>query len=304
MHRVIQGQYAPGSIFKIVVAAAALEEEVVTPGTTVFCSGSLAIYDTVFRCNRPGGHGSVDMRRAIQHSCNVYFYRVGVQLGIERIANWARRLGLGRATGIDLPHEMSGLIPDPDWKQSTRGLPWYAGETVSVAIGQGQVLTTPLQLARLAAVMANGGMLVTPHLVLGVGGEPVPGPVPEAVGLHPETLRVIREGMHAVVNDHGSGWRAHLAGVGVSGKTGSAQVVSRAGRPKTGEIPRHLRAHGWFVAFAPSDDPQIALSVLVEHGESGGRGAAPVARRILLRYFGNKRGAPNSALEADQTDVD
>jgi penicillin-binding protein 2 len=285
MNRVIQGQYAPGSVFKLVVAAAALEEGVVTPQTRLFCSGVLPLYDTVFHCNRAGGHGTVNVRQALQHSCNVYFWRVGVQLGIDRIASWATRLGIGAPTGIDLPHEMSGLMPSSEWKQRVAGKPWYAGETMSVAIGQGQVTATPIQLARVAAAMASG-RLVTPHLVRAVGGKPVPPPAPRELDLKPETLEAIRAGMRAVVEEHGTGWRAHIPGITIAGKTGSAQVVGRASRPQGEEIPRTLRAHGWFVAYAPVESPSIALAVIVEHSGSGSLGAAPVARRILVRYFG------------------
>jgi len=290
MNRVIQGQYAPGSVFKIVVAAAALEEGVITPQTRFFCSGAVSLYDTVFHCNRAGGHGSVSVRQALQHSCNVFFWRVGVQLGIDRLSEWARRFGIGSPTGIDLPHEVAGLMPSSEWKLRVTGKPWYAGETVSVAIGQGQVTTTPIQLARLVATVA-GGRLVTPHLVRAVGGEPVEPPAPQELDLKPETLEVIRAGMHAVVDGGGSGHRARIPGIPIAGKTGSAQVVGRANRPRGDEIPRRFRAHGWFVCYAPFDDPTIALAVLAEHSGSGGRGAAPIARQILVRYFGRGRDA-------------
>jgi penicillin-binding protein 2 len=284
MNRVIQGQYAPGSVFKIVMAAAALEEGVITPRTAFYCPGYLSIYDTVFRCNKPAGHGMVTLHEALAQSCNVFFYQVGVRLEIDRIAKWAKRLGLGAAAGIDLPYEASGLVPSPEWKQRTQKLPWYAGETVSVAIGQGQVTVTPLQLARLAAVMASGGRLPTPHLVKAIGGVALRQAPPVETGLKPATLAAIQSGMCAVVNEHGSGWRAQLPDVTVCGKTGSAQVVAHA-RLVRGGATEAMQPHGWFVAFAPAVNPRIALAVLLEHGGSGGETAAPVAREILARFF-------------------
>ncbi len=285
MNRVIQGQYAPGSTFKIVMAIAALEEAVITPHTTFYCPGYLSVYNTVFRCARPGGHGVVDVRKALQHSCNVFFYQVGIRLEIERIAKWARRLGLGAPTGVDLPHENSGLVPDGAWKLRALKLPWWPGETVSVAIGQGALTVTPLQLARLAALVANGGRLVRPHLVKALGGADLPAQPAPDVGARPETLAVVREGMQAVVNEQGTGWRARLQDYAVAGKTGSAQVVASARLQRNLGVEA-MRPHGWFVSFAPAEDPRIALAVLAEHGGSGADAAAPIARRILAHYFG------------------
>ena len=284
MNRVIQGQYAPGSLFKVVMALAALEEGVITPTTTFYCPGYLSIYNTVFRCHKAAGHGVVDLHRALAQSCNVFFYQVGVRLEIERIARYARLLGLGQPTGIDLPHEATGLIPSPEWKRRSQGTNWFAGETVSVAIGQGQVTVTPLQMARLAALVANGGRLVRPHLVKAVGGTPVSLPPATPTGLKPETLAAVRDGMWAVVNEHGTAWRTQLPGLDVCGKTGSAQVVAHARLARAGGALA-LQPHGWFIAFAPKDKPRIALAVLVEHGGSGGEAAVPVARKILEAFF-------------------
>lgn len=295
MNRVIQGQYAPGSVFKIVVAAAALEEGVITPRTSFYCPGHLAIYDTVFRCGRPDGHGMVSLHQALAQSCNVFFYQVGARLEIDRIARWATRLGLGAPAGIDLPHEVSGVIPSSEWKLRREHVPWYAGETISVAIGQGQVTVTPLQLARLAALVANGGHLVSPHLVKAIGREPRPTPPLAESRLRPETIAAIREGMCAVVNEHGTGWRAQLRSVEVCGKTGSSQVVASRGKQPSSYA---TLPHGWFIAFAPKERPRIALAVLVEHGGSGGVAAAPVAREILARFFGESP-APAAAPVAD-----
>ena len=211
------------------------------------------------------------------------FYEVGVRLEIERIAHWARALGLGAPTGIDLPYEAPGLIPDPEWKERTQKVRWYAGETVSVAIGQGQVTVTPVQMARVAAFLATGRLPV-PHLVKAKGGVPVPIPAPVQVAVRPETLATIRAGMRAVVSEQGTGWRARIPGISICGKTGSAQVVAHT------VLARHtgtaaLLPHGWFIAFAPEEKPRIAIAVLVEHGGSGGEAAAPVAHEILSRFF-------------------
>lgn len=279
MNRVIQGQYAPGSTFKIVMAVAALEEGVIGPSTTFYCPGYLSVYNTVFRCGKASGHGMVAVQRAIAESCNVFFYQVGIRLEIARIAEYAKRLGLGAPTGVDLPYELGGLVPSPEWKMRVFKAPWYGGETVSVAIGQGQVLATPLQMARLAAAIASGGKLVRPHLV-----RADPPDEPRDLGLKPATVAVVRRGLKAVVAE-GTGWRARLPGVAVAGKTGSAQVVARA-RLEKAPATRAMLPHGWFVAFAPADEARIALAVLVEHGGSGGEAAAPVAHEILAAFFG------------------
>jgi penicillin-binding protein 2 len=300
MNRVIQGQYAPGSLFKVVMATAALEEGLITPQTTFYCPGYLSVYGNVFRCHKASGHGIVNLKRAIQQSCNVYFYELGVRLEIERIARWARRLGLGAPTGVDLPHEAGGLVPSPEWKERVHGTKWYAGETVSVAIGQGQVTVTPLQVARLAAFVATG-RLPRPHLVRAVGGVPVPVAPSLDPGVHAATLAALRAGMRAVVEEQGTGWRARIPGVVVCGKTGSAQVVAHAvlaRRP--GSVA--MQPHGWFMAFAPAEDPRVALAILVEHGGSGGGSAAPVAQRVLSRFFHVK--APQRAAASGPPDTE
>jgi penicillin-binding protein 2 len=291
VNRVIQGQYSPGSTFKLVIATAALEEGVITPSTTVYCPGYLSVYNTVFRCHKAAGHGVMDVHKALTLSCNVFFYQTGIRLEIGRIAAWAKRLGLGAPTGVDLPHELGGLVPSPEWKMRLFKTPWYGGETVSVAIGQGQVGATPLQMARLAAAFANGGKLVRPHLVRWAEGEAA-AMAPAEIGIKPATLEVIKSGMKAVVEE-GTGWRARLPGIAVAGKTGSAQVVAKSRLEKTPTAFAML-PHGWFLAFAPADAPRIALAVLVEHGRSGGEGAAPVAHDILAAFFGLARPEPGT----------
>ena len=283
MNRVIQGQYAPGSVFKVVAAAAGLEEGLITPDTVVRCNGSIRLYGNPFRCL--GHHGAVKLRAALAHSCNIYFYQLGVRLEIEGLAKWARRFGLGSRTGIDLPGEQPGLVPDIAWKRRVRGAAWFPGETVSVSIGQGQTLTTPLQLARMVAAIANGGQLVTPRLVQQVGDTSAVRPAPRGLQLSEGTRDAIHLGLCDAVNEWGTAWRARLASVEVCGKTGSAQVVARPTKEQE-EVPERLRAHAWFVGYAPGSDPRIALAVLVEHGGSGGAAAAPVAGEIIAQYLG------------------
>ncbi len=285
INRAIQGQYPAGSTFKLVTALAALQEGVIGPTTTFHCPGYLSVYGTVRRCHKAEGHGTLDLAHALALSCNVYFYQVGVRLEIERISRYAKLLGLGGTTGIDLPSEVSGLIPSPEWKLRVLKTPWFPGETVSVAIGQGQVLVTPVQMARVAAAVANGGYLVRPHLLrAATGSEGGAGVDRMPLDLKPATLETVRGAMLAVVRE-GSGRRAQVPGIEVAGKTGSSQVVAheRLERDKTAP---ELQPHGWFVCFAPADRPRIAMAVLVEHGRSGGESAAPVAGRILARYFG------------------
>ena len=284
MNRVIQGSYAPGSTFKVIAATAALEEGVITPDTTFYCPGQLNVYNTTFRCTH--SHGVVDLRRAIAVSCNVFFYQVGIRLEIARLSKWAKLMGLGAPTGVDLPAEASGLMPSAEWKLRVFKTPWYPGETVSVAIGQGQVSATPLQMARVAAFVANGGRLVRPHFARQAAVPPPP-PI-----VHPETIAAVKEGMRRVVAE-GTGWRARLSEVEVCGKTGSAQVVTHARLEKTPNT-HEMQPHGWFICFAPADNPRIALAVLVEHGRSGGESAAPVARRILAHFFGLERALPTT----------
>jgi penicillin-binding protein 2 len=282
-NRAVQGQYAPGSLFKVVVAAAGLEEGLITPETTIFCPGHATIYGHVFKCNRPAGHGVISLARALGESCNVYFYQLGARLEIQRIAAYARRFGLGGATQVDLPNEASGLVPDPGWKERALKAPWYPGETISVSIGQGQVLATPIQMARMMAVIANGGRLVQPHVVRTVAGKPAVYESPRPLGFRPSTLEAIRRGLFMAVNvPGGSAQRAHIADVVIAGKTGSAQVVSSSKLKKDIEV---IQPRAWFAGFAPLDDPRIAIAVLVDHGGSGGGAAAPVASAIFERFF-------------------
>src|SRR4249920_820660 len=236
--RATQGRYSPGSTFKMAVGLAALEEGVITPDFRVSCAGHATFYGRPFACWKKGGHGSVDLRHAIEQSCDVYFYTVANMVGIDKINKWSTALGLGVKSGIDLPNELQGLVPSTEWKRRVKGEKWYAGETISVGIGQGAVAVTPVSMAVYMATLANGGTRVTPHLLKavddGTGWKPVAAPKPHSqVALDPEKLQAIRDGMWMVVNSDNSaatGRRARLPGYDVSGKTGSAQVISNAGR--------------------------------------------------------------------------
>ncbi len=292
MNRPIQGGYAPGSGFKIINALAALQEGVITASTRFHCPGYLAVYNTLFRCHKAEGHGTLDLKRAIALSCNVYFYNVGIRLEIERLSRYAKRLGLSAPTGVDLPHEVAGLFQDPEWKRRVLKARWYPSETVSVSIGQAMTVT-PMQLARVAAVVANGGRLVTPRVMRAVSGKPVPAPEPVALGFRPDVVATVRDAMVAVVAE-GTGQRAKLEGVAVAGKTGSAQVVSHA-RLEADRKARELQPHGWFICFAPAHDPRVAMAILVEHGTAGGTAAAPVAGQALARWFGVRAIGPGMA---------
>jgi penicillin-binding protein 2 len=294
-NRVLQGRYSPGSTFKIVVAAAALEEKLVTPDHRIYCSGGATFFGRYTRCHLARGHGAVDMRTALEKSCNVYFYTIGNMLGVDRIYKWAEKLGLAGKTGIDLPGEEESLVPNTEWKKRTRGEPWYPGETISVAIGQGQVNVTPASLAVMMATVANGGTRVTPHVIKAVdegeGWKDIPAPaVATSVAFRPETLAALHEGLWMVVNAAGTGGRARIPGRDVAGKTGTAQVISNEGRARA-RGTRDLRDHGWFVFFAPRDNPEIAGVIFGEHNEHGYLGA-PIAKHVIETYFAKKEGRP------------
>jgi penicillin-binding protein 2 len=295
-NRALQGRYSPGSTFKMAVGLAGLEEGVITPEFRVYCTGHATFYGRPFACWKKPGHGSVDLRHAIEQSCDVYFYTVGNMLGVDRIHKWASLLGLGEKTGIDLPNELQGLVPSTQWKQEKMHEKWYAGETISVAIGQGQVSVTPVSMAVYMATLANGGIRVTPHVLKAVdegqGWQSVPAPEPQSkIDVTPEKLQAIRDGLWMVVNAGGTGGRARIEGRDVSGKTGTAQVISNAGRIAAARSGRDLRDNGWFVFFAPRDNPQIAGVVFLEHGIHGPN-AASLAHHILDTFFAKLDGRP------------
>ncbi|NJC88377.1 MAG: penicillin-binding protein 2 [Desulfuromonas sp.] len=298
-NRVLRGQYPPGSTFKIAVALAALEAGVVTPDTTISCSGGITLGSHEFRCWNKGGHGAVSLHRALKESCDVYFYRVGMQLGIDRLAAMCQRLGLGRPVGFPTGGERGGLIPDREWKRKRFGTDWYNGETVICSIGQGYVLATPLQLATMTATVANGGTVWKPRVVKcieRVQGNQAWAPEPEKVvesQWSPANLRALRSALEAVVNEPGgTAYRSRLPEVRFAGKTGTAQVVGRKGDKAADTSKYEYRDHALFVAYAPAVAPEIAVAVVVEHGGHGGSAAAPVAKAMFEAYFGIKREAP------------
>jgi penicillin-binding protein 2 len=296
--RAIQGRYSPGSTFKMAVATAALEEGIITPDFKVYCPGHATFFGRPFQCWKPGGHGTVDLEHAIEQSCNVYFYTVANMVGIDKINKWATLLGLGVMSGIDLPNEVQGLVPSTAWKLEKMHEKWYAGETISVGIGQGQVSVTPVSMAVYISTLANGGTRVTPHMLKavddGTGWKPVAAPAAQSkVALKPETLDAIRQGLYLVVNGAGTGGGARIAGRNVSGKTGTAQVISNeGGKAAKGKTTADLRDNGWFVFFAPRENPQIAGVVFVEHGGHGGTWAAPIAKHVMETFFAKQDGAP------------
>jgi penicillin-binding protein 2 len=303
INRVIQGTYPPGSTFKVVNALAALQEGVITPQTRFHCPGYLAVYGTMFRCHAGGPHGTIDLKKALALSCNVYFYNVGIRLEIERLSRYAKLLGLSRPTGIDLPHEVAGLFQDPEWKMRTQKARWFPAETVSVSIGQAMTLT-PVQLARIAAVIANGGRLPRPHLMKSIGGRPVNTDAPVDLGFRPDVIATVREAMLGVVSE-GTGQRAKLDGIAIGGKTGSAQVVTHA-RLESNKDARAYQPHGWFMAFAPPTNgkPGVAVAVLVEHGVAGGVAAAPVVGKALAKYYGVRAIGPGMTPPPDVLPAD
>jgi penicillin-binding protein 2 len=294
-NRVLAGQYPPGSVFKIVVALAGLQEGVVTPDEKLFCNGSYRLGKSVYRCWKKWGHGNVDLHRALVESCDVYFYQLGKRLGVEKIGEYARRLGLGSLTGIDLQNEKPGLVPSKEWKLKRWGVPWQQGETISTSIGQSFVLATPLQMVSMISSVFNGGRLLRPQVTQRVrtpGGEDIHRFHPEErwdLGVDHAYIEIVKKALTGVVNEpHGTGKEAQIKGLAVAGKTGTAQVVS-LGRVRSGneeDLPEAMRDHAWFVAIAPADNPKIAVAVLIEHGGHGGSAAAPLAKRIISAYLG------------------
>jgi penicillin-binding protein 2 len=299
-NRALQATYSPGSTFKLVVATAALEEGTVTPDYRVFCPGGATFYGRYFQCHLKGGHGSVDMRHAIEKSCNVYFYTLGNMLGVDKIHKWASLLGMGERNNIDLPNEVRGLVPSTEWKRRVMKDKWYAGETISVAIGQGQVNVTPLSLAVMMMTIANGGTRFQPHVLKAVdegkGWTPVPPPAPlSQAAMKPATVQALHDGLWLAVNGAGTGGRARIAGRDVSGKTGTAQVISLTGA-KTARGKLDVRDHGWFVFFAPRDKPELAGVIFAEHAEHGYYGAS-IAKHIIETYYAKKEGRPLPVLQ-------
>lgn len=273
--RSLQGVYPPGSTIKPFFAIAGLETGEIAPGSTVTCVGAVTLYGHRFRCWRRSGHGVVNVVRSLEASCDSFYYQLGYRLGIDRMASWLRRFGFGAPTGIGLGPEHGGLIGTPEWSRRVRGTPWYAGEAISVAIGQGPVLATNLQLARGYAALANGGRLVTPHLVSAADA-----PEPVDLQLDPAALALVVEGLELVV--HGSDGTARAQSrLPMAGKTGTAQVARLQEGVRAEELPEHLKHHGLFVGWAPLDRPRLVVAAVVEHGVGGASAAAPVVAAVI-----------------------
>jgi penicillin-binding protein 2 len=291
----IQGQYPPGSVFKIITAIAGLESKIITPNTQMTCTGVYPYGNRDFRCWKEGGHGTLSLHRAIVESCDIYFYQLGLKLGVDRIAHYAQEFGLGKPTGIFLPHEKTGIVPSSSWKKKRLGAPWYSGETLSLSVGQGYLNTTPLQLAMLISAVANGGKLYLPQVVEKVEniyGKTLKEYPPLETGratVSENTLHIIRDALMGAVNEpHGTGWACALKQAKVAGKTGTAQVVKMPENFKKGDMermPLKFRDHAWFVAYAPFEDPQISVAALVEHGGFGAAAALPIAKKVIEKYL-------------------
>ncbi|MDR2861539.1 MAG: penicillin-binding protein 2 [Syntrophobacterales bacterium] len=308
-NRAISGQYPPGSTYKLVIAAAALEEKIVTPQKTFFCDGTFKMGSHTFRCWRKSGHGYVNLYRSIVESCDVYYYHLGNQLGVDTIAKYAYGCGFGKVTGLTLPREKGGLVPTKEWKKTARNQSWLRGETIPVSIGQGYNLATPLQLAHFYAALANGGILYQPVLVRqidGPDGQPVWKAKPEETGRLPiseANMKLLNRALWGVVNDGGgTGSAVRRPERDVCGKTGTSQVV---GLPMSDEARKRRvlsaahKDHALFVAFAPYNKPEIAVSVIAENAGGGGAVAAPIARKIIDAYFaGKKKNTPHASLPA------
>jgi penicillin-binding protein 2 len=280
LNRTLQSQYPPGSTFKIVTAVAALEEGAMEPDTKVTCKGSIDYGRWHFGCWQKKGHGTLSFHRALVESCDVYFYEAGKRLGIDKIASYARELGLGSESGMVLVKERKGLIPDNKWKAEKKKQPWYLGETFNASIGQGYVSATPFQMARMISIIANGGYVYNPSIIT-VEKSPEPS---RKVPIQEKTLGIVKDGLCGVVGERsGTGWAARSSIARICGKTGTSQVVSV--RRESKHLPEMYRDHAWFVAFAPYERPEIALAVMVEHGGHGGSAAAPIAKRAIEAYL-------------------
>ncbi|MFC1667610.1 penicillin-binding protein 2 [Candidatus Omnitrophota bacterium] len=277
LNRAIMGQYPPGSLFKIVVAIAGLESGKIQHDAAFTCHGKLNIGKGRFNCWNRDGHGTMHIEKAIIESCNVYFYNAGILVGVEKIYQYAKQLGFGRKTGIDLFGEAKAFVPSRAWKKTKRKENWYAGDTANLSIGQGYLLVTPLQIARLFSVVANGGRLVEPHVLKKVGDIDVKGHKYINLKIKQENINIIQRALKGVVDDEdGTGFRAWSESVSISGKTGTAQVGAG------------LRTHAWFAGFSPSEKPEISFVIFLEHGGSGGDDAALIAKKAAEYWHKNK----------------
>ena len=297
INKVVQATYPPGSTYKMVTALAGLAKGVIDENTGFYCPGSYTFGNRTYKCWRHSGHGAVSLNRAIGESCDVFFYQVGLRVGVDSLAEYAQKLGLGLKTGVEMEYEKEGLTPTKKWKLKNRKAKWQDGETLSVAIGQGYNLTSPLQICLMTSALANGGKVYKPKLVeqvVNIEGAIIENFKPEIVsqvnGLD-KYFKLIRKGMEEVVQGKsGTARNVAIEGLRIAGKTGTAQVVRLAQYRglKEAAIPYEFRDHAWFTCYAPADNPEIAVTVLVEHGLHGGSGAGPIARAVLNQYFHGK----------------
>jgi len=307
-NKAIQGEYPPASTYKIVTAIAGLEEGVIDESKKFFCPGYYIYGGHTFRCWKKSGHGYVNVVKAIEESCDVFFYNVGKGLGVDRLAWYAKACGLGSPTKIALEGEGDGLIPTAAWKKQRTGIPWQGGETMSIAIGQGYNLVTPLQMLLLTSGVANGGTLYKPLTfkeIRTTSGKLIQKGKIEVIGKIPassETMELVKRGLWNVVNGaRGTARGSRIYGIEMCGKTGTAQIIGRKKGDTEYEkkIATRFRPHAWFVAYAPSDNPRIAVSVLVEHGEHGSSAAAPVAREMIKTYLSSKKAGSDAAMMSE-----
>ncbi|NJD91729.1 MAG: penicillin-binding protein 2 [Geobacter sp.] len=289
-NKALKGQYPPGSTFKVITALAGLSEGVIDEHTTVNCTGEHKLGNATFRCWNKKGHGRIDLKGALRESCDVYFYLLGEKLGVDKIADYARRFSFGEPLGIGIDGEKGGFVPTSAWKEKKTGTKWFKGETLPVSIGQGYLTATTIQLAAMTAGLATDGKIYRPHLVKrildreGKTAREFPPELLKKIDLKAEHFRLVREGLLAVVNEpRGTGAAARLYEVKVAGKTGTSQVVKMKDGKNASSY--QFRDHALFIAFAPYEKPEIAVAVVVEHGEHGGGAAAPVAGQLLRKYF-------------------
>jgi penicillin-binding protein 2 len=296
LNRCIQGLYSPGSVFKTVMAMAGLSDDAIGPGTTFNCGGTAVFFGRRFRCWRKEGHGAVAVSNALKVSCDIFFYNVGAKLGVDKIAEFAHKLTFGELSKIDLDGEKAGIVPSTDWATKKQHRKWYPSETISVAIGQGPLIVTPLQVTNMMAAIASGGTVYQPHVVKRIETVDVNGrshsravqpQIIHQVHLSPEALQTVRQGLWRVVNEEGgTGGNARVTGLDICGKTGTVQVIAQRGWISTANMAFGARDHAWFASFAPRDNPQMVVVVFVEHaGTHGGTDAAPLAKLLFESRF-------------------
>ncbi len=291
--RAISSFYAPGSTFKVLMSIVGLETGAITPQSLVTCTGSVMIYNRRFVCWAKEGHGTVDVHKALVHSCNVFYYLLGRKVGIDSISKYAKMFGVGEISGIDIPGESRGNPPSPEWKMKVHKEQWYPGDTISVSIGQGLLAVTPVQMATMISAVANGGSLVKPHLAKDANTDPTKLPV------NPATLALIRDALADVVEE-GTATKAQLGPIHVAGKTGTAQVYKKSVGVDADKQPKDERDHAWFIGYAPAENPEIAFAIVIEHGGHGGTTAAPVAKKVLEVFFQDRLPPPKEPVPALQ----